>query len=78
MAARHALSAFVLTAEKPKTPVEIKEHFANDSGITVVTYQSLHKLRRYFNKLSLALFDESDAMQDDVITDYSLGFVAYQ
>jgi superfamily II DNA or RNA helicase len=49
----------VLTAEQPKTPAKIKEHFASDSGVAVVTYQSLHKLRRYFDKLSLALFDEA-------------------
>jgi superfamily II DNA or RNA helicase len=49
----------VLTAEQPKTPAKIKEHFANDSGVAVVTYQSLHKLRKYFGRLSLALFDEA-------------------
>jgi superfamily II DNA or RNA helicase len=32
---------------------------ANDRSVTVVTYQSLHKLRKYFDRLSLALFDEA-------------------
>jgi superfamily II DNA or RNA helicase len=56
---RHAPDAFVLTVEQPKTPAKIKEHFSKADGVVAVTYQSLHKLRRYFNRLSLALFDEA-------------------
>ena len=66
---RYAPDAFVLSVEKPKTSAEIKAHFARPMGATVVTYQSLHKLRKWFGRLSLALFDEAHHICTDRVVD---------